>query len=274
MAVIDATSAGLPRINPPSWALALTEGGRALADFVSLQGASPLLNYAPSGDGHPVMVLPGFLASGGTTAPIRRFLTSKGYETHCWGLGRNLGHHAIGPEGELLAQRLEAIHRKVKRKVSLVGWSLGGVMARELAKRYPKYIRQVISLGSPFGGHPRANHAWRIYQGVTGQEIDPKKMADVFGNLAEAPKGIPTTAIFSKGDGVVAWQTCVEKPSRLTDNIEVYASHCGLGVNPAVYFAVADRLALAEDAWRPFDRHAASWRRFVYPSAGHGAVKH
>jgi pimeloyl-ACP methyl ester carboxylesterase len=169
----------------------------------------------------------------------------------------------------LLGQRLESIHRKMKRKISLVGWSLGGVMARELAKRYPQYVRQVISLGSPFGGNPRANHAWRLYEGLTGQEIDPKAMADVFRQLSKAPSGIPTTAIYSKGDGVVAWQTCVEKRSSTTDNIEVYASHCGLGVNPAVYYAVADRLALPENEWRPFDRNAAMWRRFVYPSSGH-----
>jgi pimeloyl-ACP methyl ester carboxylesterase len=187
MAVIDAGSAPLPGIKPPSWLLALTEGGRAVADYVSLQGASPLLGYAPSGDGHPVMVLPGFLAAGGTTAPIRRFLVSKGYETFCWGLGRNLGPLAIGPEGELLGQRLESIHRKMKRKISLVGWSLGGVMARELAKRYPQYVRQVISLGSPFGGNPRANHAWRIYEGLTGQEINPKAMADAFESSADEP---------------------------------------------------------------------------------------
>jgi pimeloyl-ACP methyl ester carboxylesterase len=269
MAVIDAGSVDIQGLKPPSWFLALTEGGRALADYVSLQGASPLLGYAPTGDGHPVMVLPGFLAAGGTTAPIRRFLVSKGYETFCWGLGRNLGHLAIGPEGELLAKRLESIHRKMKRKISLVGWSLGGVMARELAKRYPEHIRQVITLGSPFGGNPRANHAWRIYQGLTGQELNPATMSEAFQQLAAAPAGIPTTAIYSKGDGVVAWQTCVEKPSPLTDNIEVYASHCGLGVNPAVYFAVADRLALPDGEWAPFDRSAAMWRRFVYPSSGH-----
>jgi pimeloyl-ACP methyl ester carboxylesterase len=157
----------------------------------------------------------------------------------------------------------------MKRKVSLVGWSLGGIMARELAKRYPKLVRQVITLGSPFAGNPRANYAWRIYQGVTGQEIDPEKMRDVFGDLAAPPPGIPATAIYSRTDGVVAWQTCVERPSRLTDNIEVYASHCGLGVNPSVHFAIADRLALPEREWQPFDRNAATWRRFVYPSSGH-----
>jgi pimeloyl-ACP methyl ester carboxylesterase len=271
MAVVDAASLGVEKIKPPSLVLALTEAGRAVGDFLSLQGVSPLLNFAPSGDGHPVMVLPGFLAGGGTTAPMRRFLTSKGYDTHCWGLGRNLGPHAIGPEGELLGQRLEAVYRKTKRKVSLVGWSLGGIMSRELAKRYPKYVRQVITMGSPFGANPRANHVWRIYQAVTGQELDPQTMQEAFDNLSAAPKGIPTTAIYSKGDGVVAWQMCVEKKSKHTDNIEVYwpVSHCGLGVNPAVFFALADRLALPEKEWAPFDRNASAWRRVVYPSSGH-----
>lgn len=271
MAVVDAASLGVEKIRPPSLALALTEAGRAVADFVSLQGASPLLTFAPKGDGHPVMVLPGFLAGGTTTVPLRRFLTSKGYDTHCWGLGRNLGPHAIGPEGELLGQRLEAIYRKSKRKVSLVGWSLGGIMSRELAKRYPKYVRQVITLGSPFGANPRANHVWRIYQAVTGQDLDPVTMQEAFDNLADAPKGIPTTAIYSRGDGVVAWQMCVEKKSKTTDNIEVYSSvsHCGLGVNPAVFFAIADRLALPEKEWAPFDRSVSTWRRFIYPFSGH-----
>ncbi|MBP6013506.1 MAG: alpha/beta fold hydrolase [Alphaproteobacteria bacterium] len=268
MAVVDAASLGVGEIPAPSLLLALTEAGRAITELVTLQGASPLLRFAPTGDGHPVMVLPGFLAGGTTTAPLRRFLTSKGYETFCWGLGRNLGPHAIGPEGELLGQRLESIHRKMKRKVSLVGWSLGGIMARELAKRYPKYVRQVITLGSPFGGHPRANHVWRIYQAVTGQELDPVTMQDVFDNLAEPPKGIPSTAIFSKEDGVVSWRACVEKTTGLTDNIQVYASHCGLGVNPSVFFAVADRLALPDREWRPFDRDSSMWRRMVYPSSG------
>lgn len=258
-------------IRAPSIALALTEAGRALTEFASLQAASPLLRLAPSGDGHPVMVLPGFLAGGGTTSPLRGFLETKNYEAICWGLGRNLGPSAIGPEGDLLGQKLETIHRRTKRKVSLVGWSLGGVMARELAKKYPKIVRQVITLGSPFGGNPRANHVWRVYQAVTGQAIDPAAMQDVFDTLAEPPPGIPTTAIFSKGDGVVAWRNCIEKKAKLTDNIEVYASHCGLGVNATVYFALADRLALPEREWRPFDRRAQTWRRLVYPSSGHSS---
>ncbi|MBI1211062.1 MAG: alpha/beta fold hydrolase [Alphaproteobacteria bacterium] len=267
MAVVEAFDSSVA-IKPPSIGLALIEGQRALAELATLPVASPLLRLAPGGDGHPVMVLPGFLAGGGTTVPLRRFLRSKGYEPFCWELGRNLGPKAIGPQGELLAHRLQSVHRKMGRKVTLIGWSLGGVMAREIAKQYPDMVRQVISLGSPFGGDPRASHVFHIYRAITGHDIDPDEMAEEFAALREPPAGIPSTAIYSKTDGVVAWRTCVEKRSALTDNIEVYASHCGLGVNPAVFFAIADRLAQAETDWRPFDR-ASSWRRLIYPSSGH-----
>ncbi len=255
-------------IRPPSIALALVEGQRALAELASLPIAAPLLRLAPRGDGHPVMVLPGFMAAGGTTSPLRRFLRSKGYTPLCWELGRNLGPKAIGPQGELLAHRLQTVHRQMGRKISLVGWSLGGVMAREIAKQFPDMVRQVITLGSPFGGNPRASYAFNLYRSITGHDVDPDTMSEEFEALRQPPPGIPTTAIYSKTDGVVAWRNCVEQRTALTDNIEVYASHCGLGVNPAVYFALADRLALSQTDWQPFDR-SSSWRRFVYPSAGH-----
>ena len=177
----------------------------------------------------------------------------------------NLGPKAIGHQGELLAERLQTVYRQTGRKVSLVGWSLGGVMSREIAKQFPNIVRQVITLGSPFGGNPRASHVFHLYRALTGHHID----GDEFEALRQPPPGIPTTAIYSKTDGVVAWRTCVEPPTALTDNIEVYASHCGLGVNPAVYFALADRLAWPEkEVWQRFDRQS-TWRRLVYPSSGH-----
>jgi pimeloyl-ACP methyl ester carboxylesterase len=152
--------------------------------------------------------------------------------------------------------------------VSLIGWSLGGVMSRELAKRFPQMVRQVVTLGSPFGGNPRASYAFNLYRAITGHDIDPDTMAEEFEALRRPPPRVPTTAIYSKTDGVVAWRNCVEQPGPLTDNIEVYASHCGLGVNPAVFFALADRLALPETDWQRFDR-SSTWRRYVYPSSGH-----
>jgi len=251
---------------PPSALLALTELPRALAELGALPAAAPLLATAPRGDGHPVLVLPGFVTSDLSTAILRRYLRRLGYEAHRWELGRNLGPRSIGAEGERLAARISAIHASSGRKVSLVGWSLGGVMARIMARRMPDAVRQVISLGSPFAGSPRATNAWRLYELLTGQSIDD---AHTSGQLAEGatPPPVPSTAIWSREDGIVAWRNCIEPQAAISDNIEVHGSHCGLSINPAVLYAVADRLALPEGEWRPFRRNGL--RALVYPSAGH-----
>lgn len=253
-------------VAPPSALLALTELPRALAELSSLGMAAPFLASAPRGDGHPVMVLPGFVTSDISTTVLRRYLTRIGYDAHTWDLGRNLGPKAIGMQGEKLIARLKAIHEATGQKVSLIGWSLGGVMARQLARRAPDAVRQVISLGSPFTGTPKATNVWRAYEMLTGQKIDD---ADVTEQLRESasPPPVPSTSIYTREDGVVAWQNCVEPRSAETDNIEVHGSHCGLGVNPAVFYAVADRLAQAEGDWHPFER--TGLKRLVYPFAGH-----
>ena len=254
------------RIAPPSKLLALTELPRALAELGSLGWMMPGLMTAPRGDGHPVLVLPGFVTTDRSTRVLRRYLNSIGYDAQPWNLGRNLGPKAIGREGERLIARLEEIHAVTGRKVSLVGWSLGGVLARLLATRRPDLVRQVISLGSPFAGDPRASNVWRSYEALTGQRIDDEHTQAQLREVGSAPP-VPSTAIFSKGDGIVAWQNCREGASEITDNIEVRGSHCGLGVNPAVLWAVADRLAQKEGAFKPFD-NSGLWQ-FVYPSAGH-----
>ena len=251
-------------IRPPSMFLALTEPQRAFCELSSLSAAAPLLGCAPHGDGHPVLVLPGFVTSDRSTAILRRFLSGLGYDAHGWELGRNLGPRAIGWEGERLIDRLHEVHDG--EKVSLVGWSLGGVMARELARRHPEMIRQVITLGSPFTGDPRASTVSRAYEAITGDRIDSIHLRERLAESAKPPP-VPSTAIFSKGDGVVPWRNCIEPCSDHTDNIEVYGSHCGLGVNPAVLYAVADRLALPEGKWEPFERKG--WRAAVYPFSGH-----
>lgn len=253
-------------IRAPSALLALTELPRALAEFGALGLAAPILATAPRGDGHPVMVLPGFVTSDRSTTVLRRFLARLGYDPHEWGLGRNLGPRAIGSEGEKLIDRLGQIHAATGRKVSLVGWSLGGVMARQLSRRSPEAVRQVITLGSPFTGTPRATNVWRAYEMLAGQKIDDPEVRDQLRESA-APPPVPSTAIYSREDGVVAWQNCVEPSGPETDNIEVHGSHCGLGVNPAVLYAVADRLAQGEGAWQPFER--TGLKALVYPFAGH-----
>lgn len=252
---------------PPSLALALSELPRALFELGSLPLSAPLLSMAKRGDGHPVLVLPGFMTSDASTSILRRFLKSLGYDVHTWDLGRNLGPRAIGHEGEKLIERLDCIHEQCGEKVSLVGWSLGGLMARQLARRRPDLVRQIITLGSPIVGNPRATNAWRAYQALTGHNIDEQGAREQM-RESELPPPVPSTAIYSKEDGIVAWRNCIEPEADLTDNIQVYGSHCGLGVNPVVLYAVADRLAQAEGTWKPFDR-SGLMRQVLYPSSGH-----
>ncbi|MBS0479616.1 MAG: hypothetical protein JSR79_09990 [Proteobacteria bacterium] len=138
-------------------------------------------------------------------------------------------------------------------------------MARLVAKRIPHAIRQVITLGSPFSGSPKASNVWRAYEVLTGQKIDAEHTRAQLDEVS-APPPVPSTAIYSRADGVVAWQNCREEVGPMSDNIEVYGSHCGLGVNASVLYAIADRLAQTEDDWRPFER--SGFRALVYPSAG------
>lgn len=226
----------------PSLLLALTELPRALIELAFLPFADRLLHSAPRGDGHPVLVLPGFIAGDASTALLRRYLTRLGYDVHGWALGRNLGPRAVGPEGEKLLARLHAIHRDAGDKVSLVGWSLGGVMARFLAHRAPEAVRQVVTFGAPFAGDPKATNVWRLYELLTGQRLDDHR---ALSQLAEAalPPDVPCATIYSRGDGVVAWRNCVENGDHATEHIEVRGSHCGMAVNPTVLYAIATRLA-------------------------------
>lgn len=226
-----------------------------------------MLAMAPRGDGHPVLVLPGFITTDRSTGVLRRFLTMLGYDAHSWNLGRNLGPKAIGAEGEKLIARLDEIHKATGKRVSLVGWSLGGMMARQLSRRRPDLVRQVITLGSPIVGNPKATNAWRTYRTLTGHDIDhPEAQAQI--RESELPPPVPSTAIYSKEDGIVAWKNCVEPEDRWTDNIQVHGSHCGLGVNPVVLMAIADRLAQKDGEWRPFRRNHGL-RQLAYPSSGH-----
>lgn len=253
-------------VRPPSLLLALTELPRALSELGSLAPAAlPLLAISPRGDGHPVMVLPGFITSDASTTVLRGFLEKLGYDALPWELGRNLGPRAIGWMGERLVERVESAHRETGKRISLIGWSLGGVMARQVSRRLPQAVRQVITLGSPFAGSPRASNVWRTYETLTGQRIDDKDTREQLKESA-LPPPVPSTAIYSREDGIVAWQNCREPASAQTDNIEVHGSHCGLGVNPTVLYAIADRLAQKDGDWHKFER--GGLRALVYPEVG------
>ena len=249
---------------PPSRLLALAEG-RAVFELAAFYATRPLLGMLPKGDGHPVLVLPGFLASDSSTVPMRRLLDDLGYESHGWHLGRNV-RVDLARVHEMEALLLQ-IHKDTGRKVSIVGWSLGGVFARELAKLHPGVVRQVISLGSPIHDDRRHTNAGRLFEYLNGKEPEPVKHGH-FTGLDEAPP-VPTTSILTRTDGVVHWRGSVQHPqadNAQTENIEVRASHLGLGVNPSVMVALADRLAQKEGEWHPFKARLS--QRWMFPQ-GH-----
>ncbi len=238
-------------------ALLLALEGRAPWELGATLAALPWLRKAARGDGHPVIVYPGLIASDLSTLALRTFLRQRGFDAHGWELKRN-----YGPRKGVLEQSIErvsAAHRESGRRVSLVGWSLGGVYAREIAKLLPGKVRCVITLGSPFTGNPKATNAWRIYELASGHKLDdPEVLAQV-----RTPPPVPTTSIFSRSDGVVAWQCSFQQRGDLAENIELTASHVGMGLNPAAWYAIADRLAQREGQWRPF--HREGWRQWIFP---------
>jgi len=236
-------------IAPPSPLLTVFEG-RAWLELASVVPALPILDRAPTGDGHPVLVIPGWLAGDISTRTLRWFLRGRGYHVHGWRLGRNVGATETIVEG--LGKRFHALRARHRRRLSIVGWSLGGIYARELARRFPDDVRQVITLGSPFAD-PSATIPARLYRALLGGPRDGRpRLAD--------PLPVPATSIYSRSDGVVAWRSCLDTPGPQRENIEVWSSHCGLGHHPAALLVIADRLAQAEGAWRPFVPR--SWQRW------------
>jgi len=248
--MLDRTEApASPRLRAPGLGLLLAEA-RGILELNASLLLSPLLLAAPRGDGHPVLALPGFLASDLSMMPLRRYLAALGYDTHTWRLGRNLG--GVNKMRAALLDRLGQIHRDTGRKVSIIGWSLGGVYARDLALQAPEMVRYVITLGSPFADDVRATNATRLYEALSGEKVghNPELEAAIAGDLP-----VPATSIYSKSDGIVNWRTCLSRPCAISENIEVYlASHVGIGVNPAALWAIADRLAQRDGQFRPFAR--------------------
>ena len=251
-----------PDVPPPSALLALTEAHRAAAEAITLVLSRKIVDKAPRGDGHPVMVLPGFLGADGYNAAFRRYLTRLGYAVHGWGQGRNLGPQ----EGirEALQARIAKLHERYQGPVSLVGHSLGGIFARELAREMPQKVRQVISLGSPFGeGRLTGSYPSKLFMALNPPDDLPIEQDE----LHLAPP-VPTTAIFSRGDGVVNWVTTRHGQGSghaQSQNIRVRGSHCGMTLNPTIWFLVAERLAVPNGEWRPCER--SSWKTLLYPEA-------
>jgi pimeloyl-ACP methyl ester carboxylesterase len=245
-----------PPLKPPSNLLLAMEG-RAMLEWASFALAWPLLKNAPRGDGHPVLVLPGLCAGDNTTVPLRRFLAHLGYDARPWGQGLN-----FGPRDHVIRGMVDQVRRMEDehgRKVSLVGWSLGGAMAHALALRMPQRIRQVITLGSPLGGQPHGTNVAKLFELVSGFRADDERLHA----LISGEPQVPTTSIMSKTDGIVNWRMSLAKESPIAENIEISATHMGMGANPAALWAIADRLAQEEGRWQPFDRRSA-WRYLLF----------
>jgi len=232
----------------PSKLLMLLEG-RAISDAACMLPMLGLKRFLPQGDNHPVLVLPGFLASSKSTSPLRRYLADLGYRSHRWKLGYNMGY-SHGLHDGMRDRILELVDR-YDEKISLVGWSLGGVYARELAREMPDIVRQVITMGSPFRGHPSSSNVHHIFNMIS--DVPYEKIPNEFLQHMATPPPVPTTALYTRGDGIVAWQSTVELSDRAdVENIHVGGAHLGLGFNPRVLVALADRLSQPEGQWQPF----------------------
>ena len=219
----------------PSKLLLMAEG-RAVYDAAAMIPMLALKRFLPQGDNHPVLVFPGFLASSRSTRPLRQYIADLGYRAHRWKLGYNMGYSYKLHYG--MRDRVTELVERYGEKVSLVGWSLGGVYARELAREMPDIVRQVVTMGSPFRGHPSSSNIHKIFNMFT--EVPYDEMPQSFLQNMAHPPPVPTTALYTRGD---------------VENIHVGGAHLGLGFNPRVLFVLADRLALPEGQWKPFKPH-------------------
>ncbi|MDE2930659.1 MAG: alpha/beta hydrolase [Chloroflexota bacterium] len=221
--------------------LFMLEMPRALLEYASLFVASPALMYAPKGDGHPVLVMPGLTMSDEDTYALRTFLRWKGYAVSGWGMGKNMGLQNLGGL-EVLLEKLDNVYQQNDRqKVTLVGWSLGGIFARRMARNRPDKVRQVISMGSPIV-NPMQTEGKTMYDRFNDAVASRREVEEYLLENKE-PLPVPSTAIFSRSDGVVQSHLAQEEESAQTENIEVVGSHTGLAVNPQVLYAVAKTLA-------------------------------
>ncbi len=218
---------------------------------------------ASSGDGHPVLVLPGLLGTDLSTTHLRRFLRNLGYTPYAWQMGINLGDIR---QLHTIMETVEGLYDKHQSKVSIIGWSLGGIYARQLGKRKPELIRQIITMGAPFGDVEQSNNAAWLYKLINHRrpltDADREWIKDL-----PTPAPVPTTAIYSKRDGIVPWQTCIEQiEDDWHQNIEVRGSHFGLPYVPAVWVVIEDRLKLDQNSWIPFQKKENLSELVCFPS--------
>lgn len=233
----------------PSKLLLGLEWVRAVGEYsVGHLMYSRLVKSAPPGDGHPVMILPGFGTSDASTEFMRKFICDIGYSCYPWGLGRNFGPRA-GLDNMLaeIHRQAENIYSMHNRPLTLLGWSLGGVYAREVAKLQPSLFRHVVTLGTPFKKASAATNITFLYEIFSN---DSSHRDPVILDRISTPPPVPFTSLYSRSDGVVSWQSSVEAPGDFVKNIEVpLASHLGLTHNPVTMSIVSNILTLSKENW-------------------------
>jgi pimeloyl-ACP methyl ester carboxylesterase len=226
---------------------------RAMLEFARMRFASD--EPVKSGDGHAVVFFPGLGADHRYMSALTNYCTRLGYTCFDWGRGCN-----TGPTGNPLSWLAElaadvaALAPRQRKGMTLVGWSLGGLYAREIAKALAHRVRQVVTLGTPFAMLSNSTNVQWLYEMLNGSaaEIDPQ-----LARMLRTPPPVPTTSIYSRSDGVVAWKACLSEPGPFSENIEVDSSHMGLIWHPDVLRIVADRLAQRPGEWRPWQSRAA-----------------
>ncbi|WP_022682440.1 esterase/lipase family protein [Sphingobium bisphenolivorans] len=207
-------------------------------DFARTRAQAKALSASIRGDGRQLLLIPGFLAPEQRMEPLRAVLNAAGFEAYGWGMGRNLGPRIDSMEQ--IDRRVDEIRQRSGAPVTLVGWSLGGLFAREYAKFAPEKVGGVISMGSPFSGDPRANHAWRLYQLVSGFPVDQPP----FPCKREEKPPVPTIALWSRRDGVILPACAKGRPGERDEAIEVDCTHMGFAAAPEGILAVGKALEM------------------------------
>ncbi|WP_313917517.1 hypothetical protein [Tahibacter sp.] len=183
-----------------------------------------------------MLVVPGFGTSDAATVVLRDYLTASGFDVHTWNLGINRGPRA--DVMRRLSLRVRALARRTRQRVRIVGWSLGGLMARVVAGRLPRQVGRIVTLGSPLTADPDSSHLSRLYDWLGGTPLQTRTMKDMLRDGARAP----VTSIFSRSDGVVAWEASADAPGPCR-YLEVDASHLSLIIDPQVLDLVAREVA-------------------------------
>ena len=221
--------------SPPPLGALLQEALTPL-QFPLLLLQAPWLAQAPRGRGERVLVWPGFGAGNSSTIVLRNYLRFLGYRPQGWSLGTNNGDVL----DTLEALKTDLLNEPSSEPVYLIGWSLGGYLAREVARDCPDKVKHVVTLGSPVVGGPKYTSVASAFSGRGASIDDIERLVDA---RYDVPLEVPVTAIYSKADGVVSWQACIDHRSPDVEHVEVFSSHTGLGFSPHAYHILADRLA-------------------------------